>query len=79
MDTSGRTVLGAGGGQEQAKQMFGKVGAGQSCIMGPPQVVLLPPVRLLPPLRVCVLLLLGLLLAENAGPPENCRQIRNEL
>ena len=26
MDTSGRTVLGAGGGQEQAKQMFGKVG-----------------------------------------------------
>jgi hypothetical protein len=28
MDTSGRTVLGAGGGQEQAKQMFGKVGAG---------------------------------------------------
>lgn len=25
MDTSGRTVLGSGGGQEQAKQMFGKV------------------------------------------------------
>jgi chromodomain-helicase-DNA-binding protein 1 len=24
MDTSGRTVLGSGGGQEQAKQMFGK-------------------------------------------------------
>lgn len=28
MDTSGRTVLGTGGGQEQAKQMFGKVGEG---------------------------------------------------
>lgn len=27
MDTSGRTVLGAGGGQEQAKQMFGKASA----------------------------------------------------
>lgn len=25
MDTSGRMVLGSGGGQEQAKQMFGKV------------------------------------------------------
>jgi hypothetical protein len=42
MDTSGRTVLGAGGGQEQAKQMFGKV-RGAAAAPGVLGGLLLPP------------------------------------